>query len=476
MVFVEPAFLFFFLPVLVAVYFASPAQYKNICLLIFSIVFYTWGEEIFVLVLVVMILLNFYIGLKIASANNLSSRKLYLSLGVISNLGVLVFFKYAYFIASNVTDSSLVLEYTSSIHLPIGISFFTFQALTYLIDLYRNQIAVQKSLINLALYISLFPQLVAGPIVRYSEIDRDLMHRVTCKNDFAQGIERFIHGLAKKILVADPLGLVADQVFAIPADGLSTPVAWFGITCYAMQIFFDFSAYSDMAIGLGRVFGFRFPENFNYPYISRSVTEFWRRWHMTLSRWFRDYLYIPLGGARAGNFRTYFNLSLVFLICGLWHGASWNFLLWGAYYGVFLIVERIGLRSLIERLPVALQHSYLILVVWIGWVPFRSDSLDQTLNFLSCMFFYQNGSLSAFYSLSRFADNYVIFTLAIAFLLSMPLNKFFSSLQLRQGNDLECGDTNVASSLKIFSLVCLFGLSIIAAGASSYSPFIYFRF
>lgn len=476
MVFVEPAFLFFFLPVLIAVYFASPSQYKNICLLMFSIVFYAWGEEIFVLVLVLMILLNFYVGLKIASADGRKQKKIYLTLGVVGNLGVLIFFKYVHFLFSNVTDSAFVLSYTSSIHLPIGISFFTFQALTYLIDLYRNQIEVQKNFINLALYISLFPQLVAGPIVRYSEIDRDLMERVTSRSDFANGIERFVHGLAKKILIADPMGLVADQVFSIPADGLSTPVAWLGITCYSMQIFFDFSAYSDMAIGLGRVFGFKFPENFNYPYISRSVTEFWRRWHMTLSRWFRDYLYIPLGGSHAGHFRTYFNLSLVFLVCGLWHGASWNFLIWGAYYGVFLIIERIGLRSLIERLPRALQHFYLILVVWVGWVPFRSDTLEQTFDFLSYMFIYQNGAISDFYSLSRFIDHYVVFTLVVAFLFSVPLSKYFGARQLGHGRNLVDHNPKIAGSLKMLGLISIFVLSVVATGASSYSPFIYFRF
>ena len=476
MVFVEPAFLFFFLPLLIALYFASPDRYKNTCLLMFSIAFYTWGEELFVFVIVGMILLNFYIGLKMASEVVGPRRRLILVMGITANLGVLVFFKYAHFLASNMTDNVFVLNYTSSIHLPIGISFFTFQALTYLIDLYRNQIDVQKSLINLALYISLFPQLVAGPIVRYAEIRRELTQRETRRIDFARGIERFTYGLAKKLLLADPLGLVADQIFSIPYEGLSTPVAWLGIVCYAMQIFFDFSAYSDMAIGLGRIFGFKFPENFNYPYISRSVTEFWRRWHMTLSRWFRDYLYIPLGGDRAGHYRTYFNLTLVFLVCGLWHGASWNFIIWGAYYGVFLIVERLGLRSFIERLPAIVQHSYLILVVLVGWVPFRSETLTQTIEFLSYMFIYQHGEISEFYSVSRFANDYLFFTLFIAFLFAMPLQSKFKIRRWLHATGMELHNGAVMATLKIGSLVSLFVLSIIATGASSYSPFIYFRF
>jgi alginate O-acetyltransferase complex protein AlgI len=472
MVFSEPTFLFFFLPVVLLCYFLTPDSAKNLILLCFSIIFYAWGEKIFVIVILCMILFNYAMGIAIANRTTDRAKNLTLAFGVAANLGVLLFFKYANFFASNLTSDTYILSYTAAIHLPIGISFFTFQALTYLVDLRRNEIDVQKNLVKLALYISLFPQLIAGPIVRYSEIEKALISRRTSRTDFSIGVERFALGLAKKVLIADPLGLVADQVFGIPADGLSTSVVWLGILCYSMQIFFDFSAYSDMAIGLGRIFGFKFPENFNYPYIARSVTDFWRRWHMTLSRWFKDYLYIPLGGNRVRPLQMYFNLAFVFIVCGFWHGASWNFILWGAYYGIFLVLEKVGLQALVERTPRALQHAYLLFIVIIGWVPFRAETLDQTLDFYQFMFGFQTGINADFYQISRYLNGYVLFTIVLAIIFSMPIQrsvtKFFTATLIL--------NTQLIQMSKALSVAVLFVLAVATVGSASYSPFIYFRF
>lgn len=469
MVFSEPTFLFFFLPLTMAFYYLMPGKIKNFFLLAISLIFYAWGEELFLLVILAMIVLNYFFALWIDGAVHQTSRLRITQLGVALNVLVLGYFKYAYFFASNVTEDVAVLTYTRSIHLPIGISFYTFQALSYLIDVYRREVVAQRDPIKMALFISLFPQLIAGPIVRYSEIEQELVQRRATRSDFTVGMERFVIGLAKKILIADPLGLVADQIFAVPLDGLSTPLVWAGVICYTFQIFFDFSAYSDMAIGLGRMFGFKFPENFNFPYIATSVTEFWRRWHMTLSRWFRDYLYIPLGGNRCSKGRNYFNLFLVFLVCGFWHGASWNFVLWGAYYGVFLVLERLGLQAFLARLPRVLAHVYLLLIVMVGWVPFRAETSEQTQAFLSLMFLPGTSDTASLYPLGRFIDGYVIFTLAMAVIFSMPVGRWLSTRFSSPDNGLR----RYGYASFVATIFCL---SVVAAGAASYSPFIYFRF
>lgn len=470
MVFSEPTFLFFFLPLTMAFYFLMPGKIKNLFLLIVSLIFYAWGEGLFLLVILAMIALNYFFALWIDQAGQPRARLLLTQIGVALNIVVLAYFKYAYFFASNITGDDALLAYTRSIHLPIGISFYTFQALSYLIDVYRREVAAQRDPIKMALFISLFPQLIAGPIVRYSEIEKELMDRKVTRSDFAVGMERFVIGLAKKILIADPLGLVADQIFSVPLDGLSTPLVWAGVICYTFQIFFDFSAYSDMAIGIGRMFGFKFPENFNFPYIATSVTEFWRRWHMTLSRWFRDYLYIPLGGNRCGRLRNYFNLFLVFLVCGFWHGSSWNFVLWGAYYGIFLVLERLGLLVFLARLPRLLAHAYLLLIVMVGWVPFRAETSEQTWAFLALMFAPGAGEAAALYPLERFINGYVLFTLLLAVIFSMPVGRWFARrfVQTDGGGLRRYGYSGFVATI--------FCLSVVAAGAASYSPFIYFRF
>ena len=465
MVFSEPVFLFVFLPATLAAYFLVGRRLHNTLLLLASLAFYAWGEELYVLILLSSIVLNYGFGLAIAASHR--ARLQWLWGGVVSNLVLLGYFKYTGFLLEN-----LGVENASEIApaLPIGISFFTFQALSYLIDLYFDRVRVQKNPFRLALYISLFPQLIAGPIVRYSEVETALIDRTTSRNDIAEGTHRFVRGLAKKTLFADPLRLVADHIFAIPTGGLSPAVAWAGVLCYSLQLYFDFSAYSDMAIGLGRIFGFRFPENFNYPYRARSVTEFWRHWHMTLSRWFRDYLYIPLGGNRLGTGRTYVNLWVVFIATGIWHGAAWTFVFWGAYHGLFLIVERLGLIRILERLPSLLRHAYLLLAVIFGWVAFRSETFTQMLDFYGAMTLGRTGPLAHYYPVERYMDGYVLIVMGLAMVFSVGLRPWLSDLiaaarpypYMRQFREVW------------FWLV--FVAALVSVGATSYSPFIYFRF
>ena len=346
MVFSSTIFLFFFLPLTLLAYFVVGPRGRNLILLAASLLFYAWGETVYLLVMLFSIAANYLFGLLIDRARERGSRGgTAFALAVATNLGLLGFFKYANFFVDNLNQVLPVLGLApmdiGRVHLPIGISFFTFQALSYIIDLYRNETAVQRSLLNFALYKALFPQLIAGPIVRYRDVAREIEQRTVSLDDFASGVQRFIIGLGKKVLIANVMGRAADTIFATPAETLPATLAWTGSIAFMLQIYFDFSGYSDMAIGLGRMFGFHFLENFNYPYIARSVREFWRRWHISLSTWFRDYLYIPLGGNRHGPVRTGANLLLVFLLCGLWHGASWTFLIWGVYHGIFLVLERV---------------------------------------------------------------------------------------------------------------------------------------
>ncbi len=391
MVFSSTIFLFFFLPLTLLAYFVVGPRGRNAILLAASLLFYAWGETVYLLVMLFSIAANYLFGLLIDQARQRGRRGgLAFVCAVATNLGLLGFFKYANFLVDNLNPVLPVLGLApmdiGRVHLPIGISFFTFQALSYIIDLYRNETTVQRSLLNFALYKALFPQLIAGPIVRYRDVAREIERRTVSLHDFASGVQRFIIGLGKKVLIANVMGRAADTIFATPAETLPATLAWTGAIAFMLQIYFDFSGYSDMAIGLGRMFGFHFLENFNYPYIARSVREFWRRWHISLSTWFRDYLYIPLGGNRHGPVRTGANLLLVFLLCGLWHGASWTFLIWGVYHGIFLVLERVpAVRRLLDRLPAPVQHAYVLLVVLVGWVFFRADTFAHALAYLEAM-------------------------------------------------------------------------------------------
>jgi alginate O-acetyltransferase complex protein AlgI len=465
MVFTSPTFLFAFLPIALFTYYILPQKYKNTHLLFSSLLFYAWGELTFVLVLIISTVLNYIFGRLIHQYNRI---KTLLFIGVTLNLAILIFYKYLHFIllAFNI-DST----FSQSIHLPLGISFFTFQAISYLIDIKRGRADVQKNIINLGVYISFFPQLIAGPIVRYNHIAKQLLTRVHNNDLFVAGVERFSYGLAKKLIIANALGAVADPIFALDSTQLSFSLAWLAIVCYALQIYFDFSGYSDMAIGLGRMFGFRFQENFNYPYIATSLKDFWQRWHISLSAWFRDYLYIPLGGNQKGNLRTYINLFIVFILCGFWHGASWNFLLWGMIHGSFLIIERLGLSRVLSRLPKIISHIYTLLIVLVAWVFFRIEDFSSALDFLAKMF-YINHENSYYYDYHYFISNQFLITFVIAVLLATPLMR---RLITYYPLTAFAGSTKLQIQ-RLFLITTCLSISIILVSASTYNPFIYFRF
>ena len=478
MVFSSPTFLLLFLPVLLVIYLLSPGKLKNLVLLLASLFFYAWGEGYFVIIMLASIIANFIFGLLIESRRSSPIGKWLVAAAVAANLLLLISYKYANFIADNV---SIVLAWAglpeialAPVHLPIGISFFTFQAMSYIIDIYRGTNPAQRNPVDLALYISLFPQLVAGPIVRYHDIAKQIGSRDVTAEDFSIGARRFIAGFAKKMIIANPLGEVADTIFALPAGNVAPEIAWLGIICYSLQIYFDFSGYSDMAIGLGRMFGFRFLENFNYPYISLSIQEFWRRWHISLSNWFRDYLYIPLGGNRVGNFRVYFNLVTVFVLCGLWHGASCNFLLCGLIHGAFLVLERLGLARLLGYAPRVVRHFYVLFVATLAWVFFRAETLPDAIAFLQAMFDL-SGTVNTHNDLGGYYDDSVIFTLLLGCLFSMPIMPYLSAkLRPRLRSNRSLGQAMDISTIACY--LCVFYLAITYLAAGTYNPFIYFRF
>ncbi|WP_136808767.1 MBOAT family O-acyltransferase [Desulfosediminicola flagellatus] len=482
MVFSSITFLFFFLPLTLLIYVIAGRKFRNIILLFASLLFYSWGEGIYLLVMLVSILLNYLCGISIIRKGSDSPSRFVLASGIVANIGILAFFKYANFIVDNLNSLfdalSLPVVLLDPVHLPIGISFFTFQAVSYIVDVYRKNVEPQQNLIRLSLYISLFPQLIAGPIVRYHHIARELAERTITTGDFAAGAQRFLYGLSKKVLLANPMGAMADQVFSLPGNELSFSVAWLGAICYTFQIFFDFSGYSDMAIGLGRMVGFHFPENFNYPYISRSIREFWRRWHISLSSWFRDYLYIPMGGNRHGNTRTSVNLLTVFFLCGLWHGASWTFVLWGLYHGLFLTVERTVIGNLLQKLWSPLQHLITIVLIIFGWVIFRSESPAQAMNFFAMMSGLVDKQISA-YPIAVLLDYKIIFELFMAMLMSVPLFPLFVRIRdsLTQ-KTVPGGNAGLAGFYLVqFTLtVTLTYFTVISLAAGAYNPFIYFRF
>lgn len=467
MVFTSPSFLFGFLPLILLGYYLAPKITRNFILLAGSLFFYAWGEGVYVLLMVTAIGWNYFVGRWIDDTQG-RRRKLVLAVGVTINLASLLVFKYAGFVDANL---GLGWALTENIHLPLGISFFTFQSLSYLVDVYRRTTPAQGNILNLGLYIALFPQLIAGPIIRYRSIADQLLQRTHSVPLFASGVERFSYGMAKKLLIANPLGLVADKIFTLDSTYLTPELAWLGVICYALQIYFDFSGYSDMAIGLGRMFGFRFQENFNYPYIATSIRDFWRRWHISLSQWFRDYLYIPLGGSRKGAWRTYFNLILVFLLCGLWHGSSWNFVVWGMLHGCFLVLERLGLGKLLNALPRFVAHAYTLLVVLIAWVFFRVENWQDAWLFLGRMFSFSAAQWEP-YSSADFVDHQFYLTFVVAILLCMPIA---SSITSRFGKELHSfSGTQALVRAGAVSLMLL--LSVIVVSASTYNPFIYFRF
>jgi alginate O-acetyltransferase complex protein AlgI len=405
-------------------------------------------------------------------------RRLLLVLGIILNLGFLAYFKYANFFVSNlgatITPLASWAEKWKAIALPLGISFYTFQGLSYLIDVYRRQVPATKDFIRFGCYLTMFPQLVAGPIVRYSSIAEELAKRTLSAEHCSDGINRFVVGLAKKVLIADTLGKVADAAFSIHADQLSAWAAWPGILCYTLQIYYDFSGYSDMAIGIGKIMGFSFPENFNYPYISRSIGEFWRRWHMSLSTWFRDYLYIPMGGSRVASWRICLNLFIVFALCGFWHGAAWGFMVWGAYYGIILVIERL-IPAIPGKFPRFLQHLYVVFIFVMGWVVFRADTLKEARHYYKALFGWYDGTyMQQKVWLKLFqGDVYLAFLLGIIFATPiLPwIKKKFDPITRQPGWK---GAT--VYTIQCVAVIALLFICLLPLFGATYHPFIYFRF
>ena len=471
MLFTAPFFLFVFLPVVLLGFYVVPKKFKNIVLLSSSVLFYAWGEELLVLLLISSTVIDFSCGLIIDSGK----RKLGLFISIVANLSFLAYFKYADFAFENFHLILSELGWTESVFkdlpnivLPLGISFYTFQTMSYTIDVFRGDVKANRNFIEFATYVTMFPQLVAGPIVRYVDIQKQITNRNLSWEQFSEGIQRFVIGLGKKVILANTFASVSDDIFDFAPYDLSTDVAWLGIFIYSLHIFFDFSGYSDMAIGLGKMFGFDFLENFNYPYISKSIREFWRRWHISLSSWFRDYLYIPLGGSKNGKYNTYFNLGVVFFVTGFWHGASWNFIVWGMYHGFFIIFERLGGGKLLDKTG-SIQHVYTLVIVMIGWVFFKAETLTDALLYLRQMFILVSknnipGDISYFLSIE------LCVALIIGVAISMPI---FGYLKQKLKN---YNQTLYAKFFYFLFLVLIFHVSISYIAIDSYNPFIYFRF
>ena len=501
MLFTEPAFLFIFLPLLLGLYFlpilaprkaardggtdasvvgrplaGRRGMYGNWLLLGASIVFYARGAGTFTWFILGSIAFNYYAALRIDRTRDTPAAARLVRAAVALNLISLGIFKYTNFIAANTNTVLVAAGMTPfavpSILLPIGISFFTFHAISYVVDVHRGDAVAQKGPVEAALYLLLFPQLIAGPIIRYREIADQLSARRYSLEEFAYGVRRFVVGLAKKMLIANTVAGPADQIFAMPADQVTAAHAWLAVGCYTLQIYFDFSGYSDMAIGLGRMFGFRFPENFRHPYIASSVQEFWRRWHISLSAWFRDYVYVPLGGNRVGGGRLYLNLVTVFFLCGLWHGASWTFVVWGLFHGTFLVIERLGLARRLILLPRMVARAYLLIVVMVGWVFFRAADLSGALSMLQAMVGFGAGTPTP-YALGWFLNNEVLVAMAAGAIGSTPL---VGTIAARLADRHDAILPWLPSAVAVMALTALLAASLMLIAARTYNPFIYFRF
>ena len=466
MVFSSSVFIFLFIPLVLFFYFIADQKYKNYVLLAFSIIFYLFGGPEYLLLLISVVFIDYIGAILIEKTNH---RKLFFILTIAFNIGTLFYFKYTGFFLRNINDLFNLKLNVPEIILPIGISFYTFQAMSYVIDVYRKKVELQKNFFTLLLYVSLFPQLVAGPIVRYETIEKELKVRKTTFDDFCYGIERFILGFTKKIIIANQLGKLADVIFGTAS--ISSPIAFLGGLAYMFQIYFDFSAYSDMAIGLGRIFGFKFLENFNFPYISKSITEFWRRWHISLSTWFRDYVYIPLGGNKKGVRRQIMNMFVVWALTGFWHGAEWNFIIWGLYYFIFLFLEKYVLKKVLEKIPSVFLHLYTLIIVYIGWVIFRCDNLNSLTNFFKSLFSF-NITETSLNELSVYIESYWVYFI-LAFIFQMPVYyKAVEKIDKIKNKNVK----NFLTAMRYLFLIGIFIISIMFLAYSNYNPFIYFRF
>lgn len=470
MLFSSISFLFAFLPITLLLYYVVPDKCRNVVLLICSLIFYAWGEPVYIVLMILSILFNYICGLEIGMYQNDSIRaKSAIVFSVVGNLAILGFFKYYGFVIGSI---NAILPFDipyRELSLPIGISFYTFQAMSYVIDVYRKRVRAQKNILNFALYVSMFPQLIAGPIVRYADIEEQLRSRVISIQKFGDGILFFIRGLAKKVILANTVGAIYTTIAAQDFGTYSVLTAWIGCISYAFQIYFDFGGYSDMAIGLGKMFGFDFLKNFDYPYTAISITDFWRRWHISLSTWFKEYVYIPLGGNRKGKNRTMINLMIVWGLTGLWHGAAWNFLAWGLYYGVLLLLEKFVYGGLIERLPKALQHMYALVLVLIGWVFFSSPSLSYAVRYIGTMFGIGAKGLvdsQAFYYLGT---NWLLFLICV-----IASTSFGYYLLNRAFYNYRNGVVRKEVACVVYILMFLLSLTFLIT--ATYNPFLYFRF
>ena len=468
MLFSSIVFLFTFLPAVMILYYLLPVRFRNVILLLASLVFYAWGEPVYLFLMLLSILFNYFSGLDIA--RNLPDKraaKRRLVFNLIINLAVLGFFKYEGFVLDTLNGILPVHISYHALPLPIGISFYTFQILSYIIDIYRGNVKVQTNLPNFALYVTMFPQLIAGPIVQYADVDEQLASREVSRTKFGEGSMYFIRGLAKKVLLANTSGMIFTEVSGLAKGNIAVVTAWLGAFAYMFQIYFDFSGYSDMAIGLGKMFGFEFNMNFNYPYVSKSITEFWRRWHISLSSWFRDYVYIPLGGSRVSKIKHIRNLLIVWFLTGLWHGAAWNFVAWGLYYGVILIIEKYLLSPVLDRLPDVVRHIYSIVLVVIGWVLFFSSSFGQAADYIRVMFGAGAHGFADRESMYLLTSNLILWLILIFG--STPLVHFRYEHMLRTKK----WNTTIINSVVY---AALFIVCIAYLVTETYNPFLYFRF
>ena len=465
MLFSSIVFLFTFLPIVLILYYVLPRQFKNSVLLLASLLFYAWGEPIYLFLMMFSILFNYISGLDIARnlGNKRAARKS-LIFNVVVNLCVLGFFKYEGFVLNSLNAVLPVEIPFQEVALPVGISFYTFQILSYIIDVYRGNVPVQKNLMDFALYVTMFPQLIAGPIVKYAEIDEQLHVREENWGRFGEGVMYFIRGLAKKVLLANTVGMIYTNVSGMAPEDVSVVTAWLGCLAYTFQIYFDFSGYSDMAVGLGKMFGFEFPWNFNYPYIAQSVTEFWRRWHISLSSWFREYVYIPLGGNRVPVPKHIRNLLVVWLLTGLWHGAAWNFVAWGLYYGVILIFEKYFFHRVLDKLPEVLRHIYSLVLVMVGWVLFFSPSFAGALEYLKLMFGAGGHGFMDGEALYLLISNLGLWVIAIVS--STPL--VYGVYERYVGRRKPVADVVIYAGMFLLCVAYLV--------TETYNPFLYFRF
>ncbi len=491
MVFSTVHFLFLFFPIVLTVYFALPKIARNAWLLLASLFFYAWGEGFFTLIMIFSIVVNHYLGVWIDKNHEKLTPKKVLVIGLVVNLSLLGFYKYGNFIVKNINHLLTALNAgaipSPKIHLPIGISFFTFQSMSYIMDVYRREVPAQQKFTNTALYISSFPQLVAGPIVRYHDVASQLMHREVTREKFALGLKRFIVGLGKKVLIANTCAVTVDKIFGnplygidgVPTNELTFALAWIGILFYAIQLYFDFSGYSDMAIGMGHMFGFTFLENFNYPFISLSIRDHWKRWHISLTNWFRDYVYIPLGGNRKGVFRTYFNLVIIFVLAGFWHGADWHYLLWGLYNGLFLALERrvINVDKYFRFVPI--KWTYTMVVILIGYVFFRANTIEQAFPYVGAMFGFAQGTGAGHHPMF-YVQNETIIAFIAGVIGSGPtlpyLNEVITTALGRYNNRFARIMRPVFPIIKMVLLLLVLILSIITLSSGTHNPFIYYIF